>query len=233
MTTEITPIVTVKRQYPHVDQIGDWPAQQSIRLLWERIFSLQEQLTAAQATIATLVDTANAADVRVTATQQAANEALALSQQLGQVAGTPVGGPGTAPDIGGDTGGDEGCAAAGPTGHDSGGPLSSIRAGQIACGTTNEWAALKNPAPDLATRQAQAEELLRRMIWHLHEAGFTAGRQQNPSGAISKDKLCVEVNGVVRAYDVFIDYDNHLTPLRTHMGEVTPAHLIDDAGIPD
>ena len=29
------------------------------------------------------------------------------------------------------------------------------------------------------------------MIWHLHLAGFQAGRQRNPSGAISIDKLTI------------------------------------------
>jgi hypothetical protein len=126
-----------------------------------------------------------------------------------------------------------GCAAAGPSGHDTGGLLNPIRAGQIICGTGHEFPALKNPTADLATRQANAEQLLLRMIWHLREAGFSAGRQKNPSGEISNDKLCVVVDGVTRCYDVFIAYDEFTIPLVTTMTEVAPANLQDDAGWPD
>lgn len=47
----------VKRIYPHVDQIKDTPTQQTIRLLWEKIFGLQANLNTAQSTIDTLQGT--------------------------------------------------------------------------------------------------------------------------------------------------------------------------------
>ena len=123
-------------------------------------------------------------------------------------------------------------AAAGATGHDTGGPLNAVRAGQLVCGTGNEFSALKNPVATSAIRQANLEELLRRMIWHLQQGGFTAGRQQNPSGVISQDKLTVIVDGVLRAYDVFSGGPPS-DPVTTHMDEVAPPVMVSDAGIPD
>jgi len=52
---------------------------------------------------------------------------------------------------------------------------------------------------------AAAAELLRRAIWHLHLAGYQSGRQRNPSGAISNDKLTIAIDGAWRAYDIFMD----------------------------
>jgi hypothetical protein len=239
----VTPVTTVsivqlKRQYPHVNEVKDFAAGQSIRLLWDRIFQLQEQLTAAQATIAQLVAANNLNEAAIETVDEAAQQALALSQKPGLPADSDTGGGGGGgePELpgGGDGGGGAtGCAGAGPSGHDSGGLLTPIRAGQIVCGTGNEWAQLKNPAPDLDARHTMAEELLRRMIWHLRLAGFSAGRQQNPSGAISKDKLCVVVNDVLRVYDVFLNYDTPSIALQTQMHETAPAVMIDDEGIPD
>ena len=231
-----TPVVGIKRTYPHVTAIEDPMAQMSTRLLWDRVHDLTEQLTAAQATITTLVAGHNATQTAVTSAATAAKQALALAQRPGATAegtGTGVGGPPTPEPPPGDGGAaEEGCAAAGATGHDTGGVLSAIRAGQIACGTGNEYAALKNPTADQATRDANQEQLLLRMIWHLQQAGFTAGRQKNPSGAISNDKLCVVVDGTLRAYDMFPGVD-FTVALTTHMNEVTPANMIADAGIPD
>ena len=238
MTIIATPIAPIKRVYPHVGEVQDWTAQTSLRLLWDRIHDLEERLQASQATITTLIDAQNTTEITLTTVQRDANHALVLSQQIG-ADGTIVGGgaSGTAagdlPDGGDGGGGAIGCSAAGPTGHDSGGLLNPIRAGQIVCGTGNEFPALKNATADLATRQANAEQLLLRMIWHLREAGFSAGRQKNPSGAISNDKLCVVVDGVTRAYDVFAAYDDFTIPMGTIMSEVAPPNMQDDAGWPD
>jgi len=238
VTVSATPVSPIKRTFPHVSEIKDWTAQQSLRLIWDRVHDLEERLQAAQTTITDLVAGHNTNEVAVAAVGRDARQALVLSQQIGTDGtlvgsgggGTPSGGlPG-----GGDGGGGAiGCAAAGPSGHDTGGLLNAIRAGQIVCGTGNEHSALKNVTADLATRQANAEQLLRRMIWHLREAGFSAGRQQNPSGAISNDKLCVVVDGVTRCYDVFIAYDDFTSPLVTYMGEVGAPNMQDDAGWPD
>jgi hypothetical protein len=145
--------------------------------------------------------------------------------------GTPAF-PSTLP--GGGDGGEmaQGFAAALPTGHDAGGELTPTRAGQIVGGTVNEWIALTAAAPTQAVRDANQLELLLRMIWHLRLAGFSAGRQRNPSGATSGDKLTVVVNGVLRAYDVFqgVAFGDALP---VHILEVTPAAMLDDPGTAD
>jgi len=235
----MTPIKEVKvepftRQYPHVSEVQDPPTQQSVRLLWDRVHDLEGRLQAAEATITTLVAGHNTNETAVAAAAKQAKAALALTQHPGEPTGSATGPP-TSPDLpgGGDGGaGGVGCSAAGATGHDTGGLLNAIRAGQIVCGTGNEFSALKNPTTTAAQRAANQTELLLRMIWHLQLAGFTAGRQRNPSGAISGDKLCVVVDSVLRVYDCFPGVD-FTVPLTTQMNETAPAQLVEDAGIPD
>jgi len=106
-------------------------------------------------------------------------------------------------------------------GHVGPGPLSEARAEQVVYHTANEF-------PNLMT-VAGSEELLRRMIWHMHLAGYQAGRQRNPSGVISNDKLTILINGAWHAYDVFGLQD----PLTVHFTEVYPASYVPDGGIPD
>jgi hypothetical protein len=69
------------------------------------------------------------------------------------------------------------------------------------------------------------------MIWHLQRAGFTAGRQQNPSGRISGDKLSVVVDGILRVYDVVSTTDTGR--LDVHFDEVPAPIYVADPGIPD
>jgi hypothetical protein len=237
VTITATPVTKGPRVFPHVTEIKEWEAQQSVRLLWDRIHDLEERLQAATATITQLVDGHNTNADQLAGVTQDAQTALAIAQRLGGIEGTGAdgggGGGGSTPPDGGDGGGGTaGCASAGATGHDTGGLLDAVRAGQIICGTGNEWSALKNVTADQATRDTNTVELLRRMIWHLQQAGFTSGRQKNPSGAISKDKLCVVVSTVLRVYDIFPGVD-YTQPLTTQMLETAPAVLIDDAGIPD
>ena len=78
-----------------------------------------------------------------------------------------------------------------------------------------------------------AEELLRRMIWHLQLAGYDAGRQRNPSGAISNDKLTVFINGSWHAYDCFRNLGTPGIPIDVIFLEVFPAGHVNDGGIPD
>lgn len=80
---------------------------------------------------------------------------------------------------------------------------------------------------------AAAAELLRRMIWHLQLAGFQAGRQQNPSGAISSDKLTIFADGGWHAYDVFRAVGTPGEPTEVIFWEVFPASTVADGGIPD
>lgn len=236
----MTPVTTVgvvklDRQYPHVEGIPEWATQQSVRLLWDRVFQLQEQLTAANATIALLVSSSNLNETDLATAQAGVNEALALAQRVGQPAESEgPGGGGEELPGGGDGGqGQVGCAAAGANGHDTGGLLDPVRAGQLVCGTGNEFPALKNATATIEERDDNAEELMRRAIWHLRQGGFDAGRQQNPSGLLSRDKLCVVVDGVLRAYDIFLGKGNFSVAMSTHMHEVGPAVLVDDEGIPD
>lgn len=227
-------IAGAKRTYPHVGEISDFPTSQTIRLLWDRIWALEERLQASEATIGQLVSGHNTNESTITTVQKNAEMALSLAQRVGEAAGSETGGGSTPLPGGGDGGGGNiGCAAAGATGHDTGGLLNAIRAGQIVCGTGNEFPALKNATADLATREANAEQLMLRMVWHLRNAGFTAGRQRNPSGILSKDKLCVVVDGVTRAYDVFLGKGNYTVAMSTQMLEVAPPDLVDDPGIPD
>lgn len=227
-------VAGVKRTYPHLGQVTDPMAQQTIRLLWDRLWALEERLQASESTITRLVSGHNTNEATITTVQKNADMALSLAQRVGEAAGSEAGGGGGALPGGGDGGaGAIGCAAAGATGHDTGGLLNAIRAGQIVCGTGNEFPALKNATADLATRIANATELVARMIWHLREAGFTAGQQRNPSGIISDNKLCVVVDGVTRAYDVLRGKSDFANPMSTQMLEVAPADLVDYGGIPD
>jgi hypothetical protein len=225
MTAQLT-----NRAYPHVPAIPDPPTQQTVRLLWDRIYALEElleqvtlDLEAATGTIEDLIDQVEDLD-------QVAHQALAQSGKL--VSDTAP----TEPEGVDDGLGAQGCAANNGTGHVAASePLDPVTGGRIVCGTGVEFASLKAATVDLPTREANAEELVRRMIWHLQQKGFTAGRQRNPSGVISKDKLTFKVPGEpsYRAYDVFIALDDYTTTLQTHMGQVFPADYVADAGIAD
>ncbi len=80
---------------------------------------------------------------------------------------------------------------------------------------------------------AAAVDLLRRTIWHLRHAGFEAGRQKNPSGAISGDKLTVFADGGWHAVDIFYDYGAPGVPIKVIFLEVFPASPVADEGVPD
>ena len=142
-------------------------------------------------------------------------------------ASTP--GTGTGPDDGG--AGAAGCAAAGADGHVTG-SLTPETAGLIVCGTGNEFPGLKLATVDQATRDANQLQLLLRMIWHLNLAGFTAGRQRNPSGIVSGDKLTVLIGSVYYAYDVFEGVPFNVD-MPTQMLQVFPADYVAEAGTAD
>ena len=117
--------------------------------------------------------------------------------------------------------------------HVAAGPLSAVRAQQVVFATSNEFAHLKAPRPTDAQARAAGEELLRRTIWHLRLAGYQSGRQKNPSGAISNDKLTVAIDGAWRAYDVFMDYGAPGVTMRVIFKEVFPPNSVADSGISD
>lgn len=80
MTVEKTPVQTLKRQYPHVDDVEDWRAQQSLRLVWDRLFALEERLRASEGTVGDLVSAANRQEDQLTRVDHKADEALAIAQ---------------------------------------------------------------------------------------------------------------------------------------------------------
>jgi hypothetical protein len=117
--------------------------------------------------------------------------------------------------------------------HVGAGPLTAERAEVVIRATGNEFPGLTAPRGSEGEGVAAAEELLRRMIWHLHLAGYDAGRQRNPSGAISNDKLTIFINGTWHAYDCFRNLGTPGIPIDVIFLEVFPAGHVDDGGIPD
>ena len=71
------------------------------------------------------------------------------------------------------------------------------------------------------------------MIWHLQLAGFQAGRQKNPSGAISGDKMTIFVDGAWHAFDVFRSVGTAGFATEVIFLEVFPPSTLADGGIPD
>jgi hypothetical protein len=248
---EATAITVLRRQYPHVDEIDDWRAQQSVRLLWDRVFDLEERLSASQGTISDLVAQANTADQALQKVEAKADDALAIAQRpedSTDIEGSE--GAGESLPGGGDDGqGQAGLGDAGANGDiDVAGDFSAYNAGKIVGGVANEFPdLLLATAPSengdtaaIEARRANGEELVRRCIWHLQEAGFTAGRQLNPSGILSNTRLCVVVDSGVadpptytREYDLFLAHGVYWEDMTMQMSEGPGAHLVDDAGIPD
>lgn len=212
---------------------------ENIRALWDKIHSLTDDLAAAKATIAEQAATISGLQPQVTDAQAKAEEALITAgrpQAIITPTTVPVPGPGGAQGGTDDGLGSQGCSEALDDGHVApGSPLTAITAGMIVCGTGREWSALKAVTADLATRQANANELVERMVWHLIQAGFEAGRQNNSATGvrISNDKITVKIDGVFRAYDVMGAYDDFTQPITTRMGQVFPARYFATAGTAD
>jgi|KBSMisStaDraftv2_1062788.scaffolds.fasta_scaffold127497_2 hypothetical protein len=117
--------------------------------------------------------------------------------------------------------------------HVGPGGLTMTRAEQVVNATASEFAGLTAARGSESEAQAAATELLRRVIWHLRRAGFDAGRQKNPSGAISGDKLTMFADGAWHAVDIFFDYGTAGVPVKVIFWEVTPPNPVPDDGIPD
>lgn len=117
--------------------------------------------------------------------------------------------------------------------HITPGPLSVQQANLIIAATGEEFAYLRSPRGSVEEKLGLTEELLRRIIWHLRYAGFQAGRQRNPSGAISLDKLTVVADGAWHSYDIFTNFDVSSVETRMLFIEVWPPSHIPDDGIPD
>jgi hypothetical protein len=219
--------------------VKDRDSQQALRILFDRIFDLeslvldaQSALSAAQATIDEQTASLTALRKKVTLIEAPAGTIQPTPMPEGGSV-EPGGSEGGVPGDVDDGQGAQGCSQAGSNGHvDATLPRNMVTAGMIICGTAVEWAVLMDPAPDETTREAEAEQMLGRMIWHLNTQGYIAGRQRNPSGLISKDKLTVQIDGVFRAYDVL-----SLNPapdyMTSHCIQVFPADYVVDGGIPD
>jgi hypothetical protein len=119
----------------------------------------------------------------------------------------------------------------GSAGHVTG-PLNAGTAEQIVRGTFDEFPSLHAVFGSQEEAESAAEQLLLRTIWHLKLAGFQAGRQKNPSGAISKDKLTIFIDGAWRVYDIYsLGVAGRATTVQFF--EITGANHVPDPGIPD
>jgi hypothetical protein len=224
--------------------MNDQPTPENVRALWDAIHRLSDQLLTAQTTIAEQADTISAQQAQISSTTRKAEEALLTAGQPVDIVPTIITTPGPGGSEGGtDDGlGAQGCSVALDDGHvPPGSPLTAITAGMVVCGVAREigagWSgpALRAVTADLATRQANAEELIERIVWHLQQVGFTSGRQNNSATGvrISNDKITVEIAGVMRAYDCMGAYDDFTSTIQMRMGEVFPARYIASTGIAD
>jgi hypothetical protein len=131
---------------------------------------------------------------------------------------------------GGGGGGGASCGA-NPSKHVGGSALDATRAERIVYATADEFPCLLAVFPTEDEAIINAEQLLRRMIWHLRIAGFQANRQRNPSGLISNDKLTINIGGW-HVYDVMsLGYAG--VAGRVTFNEVPLPDPVPDTGIPD
>ncbi len=117
--------------------------------------------------------------------------------------------------------------------HVAAGPLTTARAEDIIYASGHEFPYLTAPRGSENDSMIATDELLRRMIWHLQLAGYQAGLQRNPSGAISRDKLTVFSDGSWHAFDVFRNVGTPGQPADVITLPVTPASYVPEPGIPD
>ncbi|OFW27847.1 MAG: hypothetical protein A3H97_23640 [Acidobacteria bacterium RIFCSPLOWO2_02_FULL_65_29] len=117
--------------------------------------------------------------------------------------------------------------------HVQPGPLTFEQAEQVVYATGREFPTLTAAPPTESEGISRAEELLLRTIWHLKQYGFDAGRQRNPSGAISNDKLTIFISGGWHAFDVFFDLGRPGVEMKVIFLEVFPAGPLAYPGIPD
>ena len=125
-----------------------------------------------------------------------------------------------------------GGSPSGSGGHVGPGPLSEDRASQVVFGTANEFPYLTRVFGSDREAIDAATELLERTIWHLQLAGYQAGRQRNPSGVISGDKVTIFIGGAWHIYDIFsLGYAGRATTVQ--FVELTGASYVPSSGRPD
>lgn len=170
-------VEALKRQFPHVDDIKDWRAQQTIRLLWDRIFDLEGRLQAAEGTVGSLVEASNTQETILADVARKADAALA-SATLTRTEVADVEGSKDDHGLGA-----AGCAASGATG-DIGTvtELTLENVGKIICGTGHEYPTLLAATATRAIREANRDELMDRIVWHLGQAGYAAARYGTTEG---------------------------------------------------
>lgn len=93
----VAPRPAVRHQYPHVDGIADWRAQQTTRLLWDRVFDLEERLQSTEATTGDLVGISNSQDDHLTVLAASALGTESLVQIAHGTGGSAGGGGGAVP----------------------------------------------------------------------------------------------------------------------------------------
>ena len=228
--------------YSFLAQIRDRATFNAVKSLIDRVTQLEGQAADIGTLSAPLTDHLDASSHRLTklAPPVAATDAVTLrflqtyvEARLAQANLIDASGQALGPPADTDAGQTAaGVTAAGADGHPSVTGLTAYNAGLIIGGTAYEFASLTAAAPDQPTRTANQLELLLRTIWHLSQFGFTTGRQRNPSGVLSGDKLCVISDGQMRAFDIFTGgtFD---TALGVHAIQVFPPNLVADAGTAD
>ena len=75
------PVIAITRLYPHVDGILEWQTQQSVRLLWDRVHDLEEQLRAVRATQTSILAAFDELLTAVDQIQIIAEQAIAKTQE--------------------------------------------------------------------------------------------------------------------------------------------------------
>jgi hypothetical protein len=130
------------------------------------------------------------------------------------------------PSGGGGSGGGSG------SGHIPPGPATEDRARQVVFGTAAEFPNLTRVFGSDGDALAAASELLDRTIWHLQLAGFQAGRQRNPSGLVSDDKVTIFIGGSWHVYDIFsLGFAGRATTVQ--FVEITGANPVPTSGRAD
>ncbi len=92
MSLTLPPKPTIKRLFPHLDDVPEYATQATLRLLWDRTHDMEERLQQAQAANAALIAAHNANETAITAAHSDARAALALSQTPGAPATSTGGG---------------------------------------------------------------------------------------------------------------------------------------------
>ena len=130
------------------------------------------------------------------------------------------------------TGGGGGGGGGGPQNHVGPGPINASRASQVVFATAREFPNLTQVFGSEGEAVGAADQLLRRTIWHLQLAGFNAARQKNPSGAISSDKISINIDGQWHCYDIYsLGVAGRATTVQ--FIEVPLPNPVADSGIPD